>query len=124
MSERRQGMSLFDELRENHVDVDEGLDRMMGNEPLYQAMLVKLLEMLESFTAEPEFDCKDNTEIIEKVHAIKGATGNLAVTPLFKSYSEILGYLREGKPKQAKMVYQETLPIQEKIITCINKYKI
>ncbi len=115
-------MSLFDELKENHVDVDEGLNRMVGNEALYQAMLVKLVEMLKGFAADPQFDCGDNTEVMERVHGLKGATGNLAVTPLFKSYSEILGYLREGKPKQAKLVYQEALPIQEKIISCIDKY--
>ncbi len=115
-------MSLFDELKEYHVDVDEGLDRMMGNEPLYQAMLAKLLEMLKDFASEPEFDREDNTEIIEMVHAIKGSAGNLAVTPLFKSYSEILNYLREGKTKQAKLVYQEALPAQEKIMACIAKY--
>ncbi len=115
-------MGLFDELRENHVDVDEGLNRMMGNESLYQAMLGKLLEMLADFTSEPEFGSEDNTEIIEKVHALKGAAGNLAVTPLFKAYSEILGYLREGKPKQASLVYQDVLPTQEKIMACIGKY--
>ncbi len=115
-------MSLFDELKMYGVDVDDGIDRMMGNAGLYQKLLFKFLEMLREFLNEFSFDSNDNNDMIEKVHKIKGAAGNLSVMPLYKAYSEMLSLLREGKPEQAKEVYKDILSVQDKIIACIEKY--
>jgi len=116
-------MDLFDELRENGVDVEDGVNRMMGNEALYRKMLVVLLGMLEEFPGYMENNAGDYTETAEKAHAIKGAAGNLSVTPLYKAYSEMLNLFREGKPEQASEVYRELLPVQKKIVACVEKYK-
>lgn len=115
-------MDLFEELKENGVDIDEGMERMMGNAGLYQRMLFKLPDMMKKLWVDPEFDGSEYSEIIERVHTMKGTTGNLSITPLFKSYTEMLGLLREGKPEEARAVYREILPLQDKIIACIEKY--
>ncbi len=114
-------MDLFEELREIGVDVDDGIDRVMGNAGLYQRMLVKLCEMLKNLPAESAFDEDDISALIEKIHAVKGSTGNLSVTPLYIAYMEILTLLRENKPKRAKAVFEDILPVQNKIIACIEK---
>jgi len=115
-------MNLLDELKKNGVNIDEGLERMMGNSGLYQKLLIKLSKMIKESSISPDFDENNYSDIIEKVHTIKGAVGNLAVTPLYKAYSEMLVLLREGKPKHAKIVLKEVLPVQDKIISCIEKY--
>jgi len=115
-------MSLFDELKMYGVDVDDGIDRMMGNAGLYQKLLFKFLEMVKEFLNDFSFDSNDYNDMIEKVHKIKGAAGNLSVVPLYKAYSEMLSLLREGKPDQAKEVYSGILSVQDKIIACIEKY--
>lgn len=78
--------------------------------------------MLAKSSVDPDFDCNDYGEVIELAHAIKGATGNLSLTPLFQAYDEIVALLRADQPQQAKEVLQQILPVQEKIVACIEKY--
>ncbi len=114
---------LFEELKENGVNVDEGIERVMGNAGLYRQMLFMLLDMLEGFSPQRDFDSSNCPDVIEKVHKIKGATGNLAVQPLYHAYMKALELLRANQPEQAEAVLLEIQPVQEKIMACIEKYK-
>lgn len=116
-------MSLFDELKDLGVNVDEGMERLMGNASIYEKMLGKFVKMIkDSSISMEDFGCTDCTEIIEKAHAIKGASGNLSVTPIYESYTEVVNLLRSNEPEQAKQVFEKNLPIQDEIIKCIEKY--
>ncbi len=115
-------MSLLEELAGYGVDVDEGVDRMMGDSDLYQNMLLKLSEMIEDVSANPDFDSSDFSGLAEKIHALKGAAGNLSVLPLYQAYTRILELLRADKPEQAKALYEENLPVQDQFMACIHKY--
>ena len=115
-------MNLLEELGHMGVDVEQGLDRLMGNTALYEKMLVMLLDMLKNSMVTPEFDSDNYGEVIEKAHAIKGATGNLSITPLYKAYSEVVRLLRENNPEQAKDILREIQPVQTEIMNCIEKY--
>lgn len=114
-------MNLFDELRTLGVDVDDGLKRLMGNEKLYRRLLGSFVKMIGTQAVDPDFDENDYAEAIEKAHSIKGTAGNLSLTPIYESYSEILNLLRTGKPGEAKAVLAKVLPVQQEIITCIEK---
>ena len=115
-------MSFLQELEGLGVDTQEGLDRVMGDESLYE-MMFGMFE--SSVQAAPirleEFDGAALDELIGKIHALKGTTGNLSITPLFTRYEKSLTLLRAGKPAEAKVVYQELLPIQEQILACIQR---
>lgn len=115
-------MSLLEELKDIGVDTEEGLYRLMGNAALYERMLIKLLDMLKQAPIETDFNCDDYAGLIERTHAIKGAAGNLSVTPLYKAYSEIVCLLRSNQPELAKKVLKETMPIQNEIMRCIERY--
>lgn len=115
-------MNMLDELKGLGVDVDEGIARLTGNPAFYEKMLFRFPEMLSKSSVDPDFDCNDYGEVIELAHAIKGATGNLSLTPLFQAYGEIVALLRAEQPQQAKEVLHQILPIQEKIVACIEKY--
>lgn len=115
-------MNLLDELKGLGVDVDEGIARPTGNPAFYEKMLFRFPDMLAKSSVNPDFDCNDYGEVIEQTHAIKGATGNLSLTPLFQAYDEIVALLRADQPQQAKEVLQQILPVQEKIVACIEKY--
>ncbi len=115
-------MNLMQELKGLGVNTDEGLKRMGDNSSLYARMLVKLKDMIKDSPVCTDFDCNDYSNIIESVHAIKGAAGNLAVKPIYDAYSEILRLLREQQPEQAKKYLEEMLPVQNEIIDCIEKY--
>lgn len=115
-------MNLLEELRILGVDVDEALERFMGNASLYEKMLKKLPDMIKNAAIQPDFDCNNYADIIEKAHAIKGTTGNLSIIPLYKAYTEIVSLLRDGQPEQAKVALINVLPKQIEIIRCIEKY--
>lgn len=117
-------MGLLDELSTLGVNVEEGTKRLMGNAALYEKMMGTFTKMMADTSIEvEEFDCDDCTPLIEKTHAIKGATGNLSLTPVYEAYSEIVALLRKNEPAKAKEVYERVLPIQTEIINCIEKYK-
>lgn len=115
-------MNLIEELKALGVDTDEAKARMGGNVSLYERMLVKFADMIKKSSVQPGFDYTDYAEMIEAAHAIKGASGNLSITPIYQAYSEIVRLLREDKPQEADDVLKKVVPVQTEIINCIEKY--
>lgn len=117
-------MSLIEELKGLGVDVNEALDRVMGDEDLYVMMLGMFLSSVAENPVSPEdFNGADLEGLTKRVHTLKGITGNLGLTPLFNSYTESLGLLRSGDGKGAKAVYEKLLPVQTSIIDCIQRHQ-
>lgn len=114
-------MAFLDELKDLGVDIDGGLKRLNGNEKLYTRLFGSFLKTLDANLIDIDFDCSNYEDIIEKAHTIKGTAGNLSITPLYESYTEILGLLRGGKPEEAKPVLEKILPVQQKIVECIER---
>ena len=115
-------MSLFDELRELGVDVDDGLKRINGNEKLYTKLLGSFIKAINTYNVQPDFDGTDYNDVIEKTHAIKGTSGNLSITPVYEAYTKIVDKLRGGDPETAREILKEVLPVQEKIVACIESH--
>lgn len=115
-------MSLFEELKELGVDVDGGLKRINGNEKLYTKLLGSFVKAINTYSVAPDFDAADCNEVIEKTHAIKGTSGNLSITPIYESYTKIVDLLRTGKPEEARAILTEIIPVQEKIVACIESH--
>ncbi len=115
-------MNLIQELKGLGVNTDEGLQRMGGNASLYERMLVKLKDMIKNSPVKEDFDGNEYSDIIESAHTIKGASGNLAVTPIYEFYSEFVRLLRENQPEQARALLKKNLSIQNAIIDCIERY--
>ncbi len=115
-------MNMIQELKGLGVNTDEGLQRMGSNSSLYERMLVKLKDMIVESPVRVDFDCNDYSDIIDAAHTIKGASGNLAVTPIYELYTEFVKLLREQQPEQAKQVLEKALPVQNAIIECIERY--
>ncbi len=97
-------MGLFDELKELGVDVNEGLERVMDDESLYETMLGMFVDKVGSDRIElKDFDAESLDELIGRVHMLKGLTGNLAMTPLFNGCTNAcFGWLRcyKSHPQQ------------------------
>jgi len=115
-------MNLIQELKSLGVNTDEGLQRLGGNFSLYERMLVKFKDMIKNSPVQMDFDCNDYSDIIEAAHTIKGASGNLAITPIYEFYSELMKLLREQQPEQAKKILEKALPVQNAIVDCIERY--
>ncbi len=115
-------MSMLEELKGLGVNTEEAIARMNGNLSLYERMLGKFVDMMKNSIVQPDFDCSDYAGITEAAHTIKGASGNLSITPVYEAYSEIVRLLRAGEPEQAKEILEKILPIQAEIVNCIEKY--
>lgn len=116
-------MSLFEELKDLGVNVDEGLERVMDDEPLYETMLGMFIDKINSNPIKIEdFDAESLDELIGTVHMLKGLTGNLAMTPLFEGYMKVLDLLRTNCAKEAAKEYERILPVQAAIIDCLKRY--
>ena len=115
-------MTLLEELETLGVNVQEGLERLGGNEALYTKLLGSFVKSMEAHYVQPDFDENDYDEIIEKTHSIKGTSGNLSLTPIYEAYTDIVAQLRLHEPKKAKEVLEKILPVQEEIIRCIEKH--
>lgn len=115
-------MTLLEELEACGADINDGLNRLMNNSAIYEKLLKKLPDSILQQEVLSFIDSGDINTAITNAHTIKGVTGNLSVTPLYKAYTEIVNLLRAGKVEEAKNLYNETMPIQEKIIAIIKKY--
>lgn len=117
-------MNLTEELKNLGVDVQEGLDRVMGDRDLYEMMLGMFLSAVEEHSVAPaDFDAEDLDGLIKKIHALKGITGNLALTPLFDGYTKTLELLRAERPAEGRAAYEKLLPAQAAMIECIQRHQ-
>ncbi len=115
-------MSLLEELKELGVDVDGGVKRINGNEALYTRLLGSFVKMMKANYVTPDFTDDEREEMIEKTHSVKGTSGNLSITPVYDAYTEIVNQLRAGDLDKAREVLANILPIQDKIVECIEKH--
>ncbi len=115
-------MGSFDELRSMGANADEALERVMGNAALYERMLGQFADMLAKSSVTPDFDDERYADMIEAAHAIKGAAGNLAVTPMYEAYTEIVRLLRADEPEKAREIIKKIQPAQAEIISCLKRY--
>lgn len=116
-------MDLINELKNLGADMDSALERFMGNSQLLEMMLKKFPDSIEQNSGiEQDIASGNLSNAISKSHTLKGNAGNLSVTPLYKSYTEITDFLRQGKIPEAKAKFQEILPVQNKIVETIKKY--
>ena len=87
-------MITLEQLRAWGADVDDAMPRCLNNEAFYLRLVGKAVE-------EPAFDrlrealeAGDLDKAFEQAHALKGVTGNLALTPIDKPVREITEFLR------------------------------
>ena len=117
-------MELLAELESLGVNTKEGLGRVMDDESLYTMMLDMFVTTVQTAPISPEeFEGDSLDKLIEKVHTLKGTTGNLSLEPLFVRYTRSLELLRGNHAAEAKAVFEELLPIQDNIIACIQKHQ-
>ena len=81
-------------LEEYGADVKTGLERCLGSEDFYLRM-VGMLRNEDNFRILDEaLAANDLDKAFEAAHALKGVTGNLALTRLFDQISELTELLR------------------------------
>ena len=115
-------MSLLTELEELGVDVKSAVNRLGGDEDIYQDILLGFLEDLEQYAVKEYLESGDCEKACRNAHALKGVAGNLGLTPIFKMYARMNALLKEQNISEAAEIYEEGLEKQEAIVSCISRY--
>lgn len=82
--------------RDDYINVKEALARVRDNKKLFRRMLGLFMESGEFAALEDSLMQKDYNKAADAAHAIKGITGNLALTELFKISARMMEELRQG----------------------------
>ena len=79
------------------ADVKSGLARCMGIKDFYLKLVGMELEDENFERLDRALAARDTREAFEAAHALKGAVGNLGLTPLYGPLSEITEKLRNAQ---------------------------
>ncbi len=108
-------MLTVDALREYGADVDTGLARCMNNEAFYLRMVEIVIGDDKLGALKEALDARDFKRGFELAHAMKGACGNLSLTPVFRPVCEISDGLRAEKDMDYTALYDEAVTQFEKL---------
>jgi HPt (histidine-containing phosphotransfer) domain-containing protein len=99
------------------IDYDGGVQRLMGNEEMYESFL-KMFAKDESFAGlEKAMADKDYDQAFLQAHTLKGVAGNLSMKRLYDYMVPFVDMLRNGADipmavksfPELKKIYEETV---------------
>lgn len=91
---------LFDKLEDMGAEVEDTLDRLMGDEEMYLEYLNKLPDNENIIKLREAVDKRDAEEAMRQVHTLKGVALNLGLLPLVDVCMDMLMDFREDKPEE------------------------
>ncbi len=95
------------ELIQAGIDMDDLLNRLMGNKALIRILVRKFLEDKNHETLLAAMDAGDLTAAEHACHTLKGMCGNMSLTRLFELYMTQLTHFRQGNPDEALAMRNE-----------------
>ena len=87
-------MMTLEQLRAWGADVDDAMPRCLNNEAFYLRLVGKAVEEPAFNRLREALESGDRNKAFEQAHALKGVTGNLALTPIDRPVREITEFLR------------------------------
>ena len=87
-------MITVETLKAYGANTEEGLTRCMNMEPFYLKIVGMILEDANFGKLKDAMSAGNAAAAFEAAHALKGATGNAALTPIFKPASALTELLR------------------------------
>lgn len=113
------GMQFLESLKEYGCNIDVGLDRMKGKVDFYKRLLFKFPEVIEENEFRSLIEANEIDRAIERTHLIKGVTANLSIDSLYKSYTKIVDFLRQGNPQAALEEFDKIEILQKELVDFI-----
>jgi len=103
------------------IDFEDGIKRVMNNKAFFVKMLVKFKDDPNLKNLEAALAANDYEKAQVAAHTLKGLSGNLSLTELFKQSREIEAQIKEKSVKDGQLdivkdVYKQTLEEIEKVI--------
>lgn len=114
-------MLTIDALKTRGSKVEEGLARCMNNESFYLRLTEMALKDGNIEGLRAALDQNDAKAAFEAAHALKGALGNLSLTPLFEPASALTELLRGAAPGDP--VPAEASPLADAFFTALADHR-
>ena len=94
-------MLTIDSLRDYGANVEEGLTRCMNMEPFYLKIVGMVKDDVDGSFAKLKAAVseRDVAKTFEAAHALKGSTGNVGLTPIFKPVCALSDMLKGNTDK-------------------------
>ena len=108
-------------LKECGVDYDEGLEKFMGEEELYDGLLADFLTENTFESAALMLEKGDEEGFLKAVHAMKSVTGTLSMNRLYRLCFDTVENMRSGEPEAAKESFIEAYAEYGRIALCIRR---
>lgn len=110
---------MITELNSLGVDTNHTLERLAGNEAIYERFLVKFLkdENFNHLIASISADDKEGA--LQYSHTLKGVCGNLGMNELFQNMEEMVCISRNQKIGDIKILLQQSESIYNAICAAI-----
>ncbi len=102
-------MITIEKLRQFGADTAQGLGRCMNNEAFYLRLVNMGLDDAGFEKLENALNNGDRKAAFEAAHALKGVLGNLSLTPLYDTVSEMTELLRADKDADYPALLGEVL---------------
>lgn len=107
---------LYNELKNWGCDIDNAMERFMGDKELYETCL-KVTAYDENFDALcSALEKEDVQEAFRKAHSLKGVIGNMGIEPMYSIVCVMVEALRKGELNGMLDKYNEL--IDKKNLLC------
>lgn len=85
---------ILDVLEDWGCDINEGLERLGGDEEFYETLLSGFVQENSMGMLTEAMEAGDYRRAFEAAHGLKGDTGNLSLTPLYEAVCSLVEELR------------------------------
>jgi len=111
-------MITLDALKLYGANTAEGMARCMNNEPFYLRMVAMALADKSFDKLKEAMDTGDAHAAFAAAHSLKGAVGNVALTPIYKPICELTELLRgkDATVPGAEALAEQILAAREKAL--------
>lgn len=109
-------MLTVEALRAFGADIEDGLMRCMNNEAMYLRLVDMALHDANFDRLVSALKAEDKKTAFEAVHAIKGVTANLSLTPLYETASEMTELLRTGADADYEGLLERLLQCRDEVL--------
>lgn len=109
-------MLTVEALRAFGADIEDGLMRCMNNETMYLRLVDMALHDANFDRLVSSLKAEDKKTAFEAVHAIKGVTANLSLTPLYETASEMTELLRTGADADYEGLLERLLQCRDEVL--------
>lgn len=105
-------------LRAFGANTSEGMERCLNDEPFYLEMVAMTLADRNFDALKAAMDAKDARAAFTAAHALKGAVGNVALTPIYEPLAALTELLRgKDSPAEGGALLEQIISARQKALS-------